>query len=134
MGHIVHLRNSFNPQTSLRMLWSHPNNTISFLKNRMVLICSKLKHLHPRLPYAKLGWNWSTSASGEEYFKILQSIINLPLEKDWVLHLKNLNPLYPRMLCVMFCWNYNDDRRQPKAKITQLTPSNNKSHSADANQ
>ena len=34
----------------------------------------------------------------------------LPLEKSMVLCLKNLNPLYPRMLCAKFGWNWPSEK------------------------
>ena len=41
----------------------------------------------------------------------------LPLEKGMVLHLKNLNPLHPRMLCAKFGWNWPSGRKCKKFMI-----------------
>ena len=72
-------------------------------------IWTNLNPLHPRMLCAKFGWNW-LSGSGEDflissmYFHYF--VIISPWERAWPFIWTNLNPLYPRMLCAKFGWNW----------------------------
>ena len=62
--------------------------------------------IYPRMLCVKIGWNWP-SGSGEEYFKIPSTflryfVIISPWERAWSFISRNLNLLYPRMLCAKF--------------------------------
>ena len=57
------------------------------------------------------GWNWFRGSQEEDFFDFVNVFFvfrnYLPLEQGRALHLKkNLNPLYPRMLCAKFGWNW----------------------------
>ena len=45
----------------------------------------------------------------------------LPLEKGVVLYLKNMNPLYPRMICAKFDWNWPSGSGSKCEKFTTKT-------------
>ena len=60
--------------------------------------------------YAKFDCNWH-SCSGEEDFLKIANVFSLfrhylPLEKEGVLHLKDLNSLHSRMICAKFGLNW----------------------------
>ena len=65
-------------------------------------IWTNLNPLHPTMYCAKFDWNWP-SCSGEGIFKFANVLLlfryYLPLEKGWALHLHNLSPHHPSMLC-----------------------------------
>ena len=92
-------------------------------------IWTNLNPLHPRMHCAKFGWNWR-GGSGEGDFKISSNVFSLfgnylPLEKDGSFIWINLNPLYPRILCAKFCWNWPSTwfwrRRWKCGKFTATT-------------
>ena len=73
-------------------------------------IWTNLNPLHPRMLCAKFRWNWP-SCSGEEDFLISSMyfryfIIISPWKRAGPFFWTNLNPLYPRMLCAKFGWNW----------------------------
>ena len=83
---------------------------ISPWKRAEPFIWTKLNSLHPRMHFAKFGWNWP-SGSGEEIFFKFVNVFSLfrnylPLEKGGALHLTKLNPLHPRMHFTKFEWNW----------------------------
>ena len=60
---------------------------------------------------AKFGWNWS-GGTWEEDFSFLSMyfwyfIIISPWERAGAFIWTNLNPIYPRMLCAKFGWNWS---------------------------
>ena len=70
-----------------------------------------LNPLHPRMLWAKFGWNWPCR-SGEEDFLISSIyfryfIIISPWKRAGPFNLSILNPLYRRMLCAKFGWNWS---------------------------
>ena len=77
----------------------------------MFFIWRKLNPPHTRILCAKISWNW-LSGSGEENFLISSMhfhyfVIISPWKRAvgpfiWT----NLNPLYPRMHCDNFGWNW----------------------------
>ena len=78
----------------------------------MTLICKNLSLLHPRMLCTKFSRNWpSGSREWRGFFKFCESIIifslSFRLEKVVAIHLTNLNPLHPRMLCAKFRWNWS---------------------------
>ena len=72
-------------------------------------IWTNLTPLHPRMQYAKFGWNW-LSGSGEDflisskYFRYF--IIISPWKKVGPFIGINLSPHHPRMHCAKFRWNW----------------------------
>ena len=67
--------------------------------------------LHPRMPFAKFGWNWLRGSGEEDFFKISSIYFSLfrnyfPLERGRAFIWRNLNPHYPRMLFGKFGWNW----------------------------
>ena len=70
MGHIAHLRKQFksiNTYDHTITLIKRKKNHIYFLRIEWFSIWTNLISLHPRMLYAKIGWNWP-SGSGEEDF------------------------------------------------------------------
>ena len=118
MDHIIHLRNQFKPINTFAQSYDYTTTLIKrgkrhflFFENWMVIICTKLNPLHPRIVCTKFGWNWpSDTGGGEEDFVNVFSLFHYypPLEKGVTLHLKK-NPLYPRMLCAKFGWSCEED-------------------------
>ena len=83
---------------------------ISPWKRAGPFIWTNLNPLHPRMLCAKFSWNW-LSDSGEEDFLILSMyfhyfVIISPWKRAGPFIWTNLNPLYPRMLCAKFGWNW----------------------------
>ena len=90
--------------------------SFSFLKIEWSLfvkpfICKTLSPLHPRMLYAKFGWNWP-NGSGEEDFYIFVNVFslfcnNLPLQKGGALHLYKLESPSPKdALCHVWLKNF----------------------------
>ena len=59
----------------LQCIWNgeEKKTIISFLKIEWSLfvkpfICKTLSHLHPRMHYAKFGWNWPNGSGGEDFY------------------------------------------------------------------
>ena len=76
----------------------------------MVLLWTKLNPIHPRMFCAKIGWN-CPSGYGEEDFLILSIyfryfVIISPWNRAGSFIWTKFNPLYPRMLCANFGWNW----------------------------
>ena len=66
--------------------------------------------LNWRMLCAKFGWHW-LRGSGEKDFQILSMhfryfVIISPWERAWSFIWRNFNPLYPRMSCAKFGWNW----------------------------
>ena len=83
---------------------------ISPWKRAGPFIWTNLNPLHPRMLCAKFGWNWP-SGSVEEDFLISSMffryfVIISPWKRAGPFIWTNLNPLYPRMLCAKFGWNW----------------------------
>ena len=91
-------------------MYFHCSCIISPLRKVGSFICSNLNPLYPMMFYVKFGWNWP-SGSEEEflfssmYFCYLSSSPFGIGSGSLVLYL-NLNPLYPRMLCAKFGWDW----------------------------
>ena len=70
-----------------------------------------LNFLYPTMIYGKFGWNWPC-CSEVEHFKIFSiyfyyfAIIYI-YGRVWAFICKNLNSMYPRMLCAKFGWNWS---------------------------
>ena len=82
---------------------------ISAWKRVEPLIWTNLNPLHPRMHWAKFGWNWP-NGSGEEDFLFLPMyyhyfVIISPWKRTGPFIWTNLNPLHPRMFCAKFGWN-----------------------------
>ena len=80
------------------------------LENAEPFIWINLNHLHPRMLRAKFGWKL-LNGSGEEDLWILSMyfhhfVIISPWKRAGPFFWTNLNPLYPRMLCAKFSWNW----------------------------
>ena len=91
-------------------MYFHHFVIISPWKRAGSFIWTNLNPLHPRMLCAKFGWNW-LSGSGEEDFLILSMyfhyfIIIFPWKRAGPFIWTNLNPIYPRMLCAKFGWNW----------------------------
>ena len=87
-------------------------------------IWTNLNPLHPNLLCAKFGWN-RPSGSGDEDFWILSMcfpyfIIISPQKRVgsfiWII----LNPLYPRMLCAKFGWNWPSGSGEEDENVKSL--------------
>ena len=127
MGHIAHLRKQFKSintydyiitlikRTKERFLnfssmYFHYFIIISPWKRAGPFIWTNLNPLHPRMLWAKFGWNWPCG-SGEEDFLISSMyfhyfVIISPWKRVGPFVWTNLNPLHPRMLCAKFGWNW----------------------------
>ena len=85
---------------------------ISPWKRAWPFIWTNMNSHHPRMLCAKFGWNWH-SCSEEEDFEFHQCtgyicffvIISL-WKKVRPFIGTNLHPLYPRMVCAKFGWNW----------------------------
>ena len=89
---------------------SHYFAIISTWKRADPSIWINFNPLQPMMHCAKFGWNWP-SASGEEdfyissmYFRYFAIISSWKRAGPFIW--TNLNPLYPRMLCAKFGWNW----------------------------
>ena len=85
---------------------------ISHWKRLCPFIWINLISFHPRMLWAKFGWNW-LSWSGEEDFKILSMyfryfIIISPSKRLWPVIWIKFNPLYPRIRWAKFGWNWQN--------------------------
>ena len=118
MGHIAHLRKqikSINTNSYIiTLIKRRKNNIINFMRIYCFFIWRILNpphpRMHPRMLCAKIGWNWF-SGSGEEDFLISSMyfhyfVIISPWKRAGPFIWTNLNPLYPRMLCAKFGWNW----------------------------
>ena len=90
-------------------VFSQFRNYLPLEKGRALKL-RNLNPLHPRMFCAKFGWNWS-SGSGEEDFYIFVNIFYYfificPWKRAGPFIWTNLNPLYPRMPCAKFSWNW----------------------------
>ena len=101
MCHIAHRRNI------CWKLWLYHNVDLERRKpiNQMVLICKSLNLFHPRILYAKFGWNLP-SGSGKD-FQILSMyfhyfVIFSPWKRTWPFIWTNLNPLLQRNALCQF--------------------------------
>ena len=87
MGHIAHRRNI------CWKLWLYHNvgeekaNHLLFY-NSMVLVCKFLNPFHPRMLYAKFGWNWPNGLDFVNVFLVLHNY--LLFEKGAALQLHKL--------------------------------------------
>ena len=87
MGHIAHRRNI------CWKLWLYHNvgeekaNHLLFY-NSMVLVCKFLNPFHPRMLYAKFGWNWPNGLDFVNVFLVLHNY--LLFEKGTALQLHKL--------------------------------------------
>ena len=89
---------------------SHYFAIISTWKRADPSIWINFNPFQPMMHCAKFGWNWP-SASGEEdfyissmYFRYFAIISSWKRAGPFIW--TNLNPLYPRMLCAKFGWNW----------------------------
>ena len=83
---------------------------ISPWKRTGPFIWTNLNPRHPRMLCAQFCWNW-LSGSGEEdflissmYFSYFVIIAPWKIARPFIW--TNLNPLYPRILCAKFGWNW----------------------------
>ena len=87
-------------------------------------IWTNLNPLHPRMLYAKFGWNWP-SGSGEEDFLISSMyfrnfVIISPWKRVGPFIWTHLNPLHPRMLCAKFGWNWPSSSGEEDENVKSL--------------
>ena len=65
---------------------------------------------HPRVLCAKLGWNWPSGSREQDFLNTSMYyryfVIISPLNRMWPFIWTNLNPIYPRMICAKFGWNW----------------------------
>ena len=91
---------------SLRWFREEKTNLLPFY-NCMVLVCEIFSLLHPRMLYAKLGWNWPKTRRFLDFVNVFLLFCNhLPVKKGWPYIWTNFNTLHPRMLCAKFGWNW----------------------------
>ena len=80
------------------------------MKRTGLFIWTKLNPLYQKMLCAKLGWNWPTGSSEDDFkfvnvFSLFRN--DLPLEKGVIIHLNKLvTPTHFRMLCAKFGWNW----------------------------
>ena len=81
---------------------------ISPWKRMGPFIWKNLNPLHPRILFAKYGWNWLSGSGGDFLISSLYFhyfVIISPRKKVGPFIWINLNPLHPRMFCANFGWN-----------------------------
>ena len=93
-------------------MYFHNFIIISPWKRSGLFFWTNLNPLHPRMHFAKFGWN-RLSGSGEEAFYISSMyfcylIIISPWKKMGPFIWINFNPQHPRMLCAKFGWNWQN--------------------------
>ena len=97
---------------------------ISPWKGAGPFLWTNLNLLHSRMHCAKFGWNW-LSGPGEEAFLILSMyfrffVIISPWKKAGPFIWTNLNPLYPKMLCAKFGWNWPSGSGEEDENVKSL--------------
>ena len=97
---------------------------ISTWKKAGPFVWTNLNSLHPRMLCAKFGWNW-LSGSGEEDFFVSSMnfyyfVIISPRKRAGLFIWTNLNPLYQRMLCAKFGWNWPSGSREEDFLISSM--------------
>ena len=82
-----------------------------FMKIDKFFIWTNLNPLYLRMLCAKFGWNWPSGSGEKDFFNSVNvfSLFGnyLFLEKGGALLWRKLYPLYPRMLCAKFGWNWS---------------------------
>ena len=69
MGHITHMRKQFkstNTYDYIITLIKRRKKPHNFIRIYWFFIWIKLNPLHPRMLYAKFGWNWPSGSGGED--------------------------------------------------------------------
>ena len=96
---------------------------ISPLKRVGPFIWTNLSPHHPRWLCAKLSWNWP-NGSGENFWissmHFRYFVIISPWKRVGPIIWKHLNPLYPRMLCAKFDWNWPSGSEEENANVKSL--------------
>ena len=98
---------------------------ISPLKRAWPFIWTNVNPLYPSMLCAKFGWNWPYG-SREDLFKYCECIFSIsllsPHGKRRDPSFEQINPLYPRMLCAKFGWNWLcDSENRGKWKYDKIT-------------
>ena len=123
--HIAHLRKQFksiNTYDYSLTLIKRKKNT--FMRINWFFIWRNLNPFHPRMFCAKFGGNW-LCGSGEEDFLISSMyfryfVIISPCKRAGPFIWTNLNPLYPRMLCAKFGWNWPSGSGEEDENVKSL--------------
>ena len=97
---------------------------ISPWKRAGPVIWTNLNPLHPRILWAKFGWNWPRGF-GEEDFLILSMYYSLfrnyfPWKRAGSFIWTNLNPLHPRMICAKVGWNWPSGSGEEDENVKSL--------------
>ena len=106
----------------MRIYWFCIWRNLNPCHPRMLVL--RLILLHPRMLFAKFGWNWP-SGSGEEDFLISSMyfryfVILSPWKRAGPFIWTNLNLLHPRMLCDKFGWNWPSDSGEEGENVISL--------------
>ena len=115
MGHIAHLRKQFKSINTydyiIMFIMRRKKTIITFMRIYWFFIWKNLNPLCPRMLCAKFGWNWPSGSREEDflissmYFRYFVIIPNWKRAGPFIW--TNLNPLWPRMLCAKFGWNWS---------------------------
>ena len=82
---------------------------------------------------AKFNWNWPSGSGEDDFSYLLMYFHNFEIISPWKragpFIWTNLNPLYPRMLCAKFGWNWpsgsgEEDWKCEKFTTTTMTMEN----------
>ena len=109
-------------------------NVFSLFRNYLPLekggpfIWTNLNPLHPRMLCAKFGCNWLSGSEEEDflislmYFRFF--VIISPWKRVGPFIWRNLNPLYPRIRCFKFGWNWPSGSGEEDEKFSTTTTDN----------
>ena len=83
---------------------------ISPWKRAGPFIWTNLNPLHPRMLFAKFGWNWLSGSGEEDLWISLMYFCNFviisPLKRTKSFICINLNPFHHKMIYAKFAWNW----------------------------
>ena len=103
---------------------------ISPWKNLAPFIWTNLNPIHPWMCCAKFGWNWPSGSAVAQWFSrrgffLISSmyfryfVIISPWKRATPFNWTNLNPVYQRMLCAKFGWNWSSVLEEKIFKFCQ---------------
>ena len=122
MDHMAHLRKQFksiNTYNYIKTLIRKRKTYRLLFENLMVPNLNKLESPSSKVSLCQVSLKLAKWFSNFINHVFLLFRNYLPLEKGMVLHLNNLNSLYPKMLCAKFGWNWSSGFGKKTFKIRQ---------------
>ena len=97
---------------------------ISPWKRAGPFIWTNLNPLHPRMHCAKFGWNWPSGSGEKDFFNFVNVFLLFVIISPWKrvgpFMWTNLNPIYPRMQCAKFGWNWPSGSGEEDENVKSL--------------